>query len=70
MGKAKKINSYKYDKQFVTSLRNLLHKGGTFQKAAEKVERIIARITEPHGIEPLQGCKITSYGEKRIDKCI
>ncbi|SVE46214.1 uncharacterized protein METZ01_LOCUS499068, partial [marine metagenome] len=65
------LPTYKRSANFMTSVQSLYHKGGLYQKAAEKVQAIIGRISDPEiRMDPLHGFNPTHHGEKRIKKCI
>lgn len=66
-GQSGKHMEYKQYRDFTPSLRNLFLKGGSFQKAAEKVQSVIGRLSLL-GEDPLKGLKLTNFGENRIQK--
>lgn len=56
--------------QFQKTLADMRRKGGVASKAAEEVDRIIGRLTEP-GAQPADAFgQITRHGETRIPHCV
>jgi hypothetical protein len=55
-------------KDFLGALRKLYQMGGSYQKAAEKVQAVIGRATIKE--DPFSGVKLTKHGESRIRHCV
>ncbi len=59
---------YIHYRDFADGLRNLFQSGGSYQKAATKVQAIIGRANL--GEDPFLGIKMTKHGESRIPHCV
>ena len=60
---------YAHSKEFTRSLSTLSKKGGSFQKAAERVHMVLGQRSQ--GIQdPLATQQVTNNNESRIDKCV
>lgn len=60
---------YILDKEIPKQIQELNKRGGLFQKAAEKIKRIIADISLKSS-DPFKGIPMTNNGETRIKNCI
>jgi AAA domain len=56
--------------QFQKTLADMRRKGGVASKAAEEVDRIIGRLTEPGAQPPSAFGQLTRHGETRIPNCV
>jgi hypothetical protein len=55
--------------QFKKCLEKLRRAGGRAALAAERVEEILTTLAANEGLRPEQVNKLTSHGERRIDRC-
>ncbi len=55
-------------KSLMNSTRDLYRRGGSYKKAAEKIQSILFRI-EHEEPDPLKGIPLTNHGEGRVPNC-
>jgi hypothetical protein len=60
---------YILSEDFMASLRDLTHKGGQYQKAAEAIYAIVGKINS-NDEKPFKGVRTTKRGEGRIKHCV